>query len=68
MSKVATQRQLKVMQCFRQRTDLPKDGAQTEAACHDSPQQAASGDHPDPVEVVPCMADAQCADSKQGRT
>ena len=36
---------------------LPEDCAKTESACHDTPQQAASSNHPDPIEVVPCMAD-----------
>ena len=35
---------------------LPQDCAKTESACHDTPQQAAASDHPNPVEVVPCMA------------
>jgi hypothetical protein len=35
---------------------LPEDCAQTESARHDTPQQAAASDHPDPVEIVPCMA------------
>jgi len=38
---------------------LPEDCAKTECACHDTPQQAAASDHPDPVEVVPCMADGK---------
>lgn len=34
---------------------LPQDCAKTEAASHNTPEQAAARDHPDPVEVVPCV-------------